>query len=257
MAKGSLLRLGLALFGSAFATTAHAQVTHTGEPAGDPRTQVDVRPTTAWSATDQVDRPAEDRATMHLRLTMPGDYGTWAYTPSRFGSDSARVVGGDIALGSQLSLVLEGADDPFDHRFSGGAAGLRYSFLPFASPLQLSLAAGVIQDLAGAQGMWGQFAMSEQLGRLQLAAALRASSLYGAFGRERLVSGSAGVAYDLFPVRLGVEYAMERGLENRAAVLPWLEMSTKSQRVSFRAGPALQLNGANVFPARASVAGNF
>lgn len=255
MGHGSLLTFGLAVFSCAFALPARAQSSAAGEP--NPRANVDVHESSTWVATDQVDRPAEGRATMRLRLTMPGDYGTWAYMPSRFATESARVVGGDIALGSQLSLVLEGADDPFDHRFSGGAVGLRYNFLPLLSPLQLSLAAGLIQDLAGAQGTWGQLAMSDQIGRFQLAAALRASSLYGSFGREQLVNGSAGVAYDLFSVRLGVEYAAQRGPENRSAVLPWVEMSTKSRRVSFRAGPAIQLTGGNVFPARASVAGNF
>ena len=268
MGKSSLLTIGIAVFSCCLAAPASAQTnpatttpppnsTKSGEPPADPRMNVDVHGSTTWTATDQVDRPAEGRATLHLRLSMPGEYGTWAYLPSRFASDSARVIGGDIALTSQLSLVLEGAEDPFDHRFSGAATGLRWNFMPFASPLQLSIAAGMIQDLAGARGEWSQFAMSEQLGRLRLATALRASSLSGPVGREQLLSGSAGVSYDLLPVRLGVEYAFDRGLENRSAVLPWVEMPTKGGHVAFRAGPVLQLNGANAFPARASVAGNF
>jgi len=262
MGKISHLTLVLCLTSSAVAVTARAQPTtspaavNTGEPAGDPRANVDVHATTTWAATDQIDRPAEGRATIHLRLSLPGDYGTWAYVPARFGVNSVPVVGGEIALTSQLSLVLEGAEDRIDH-LSGAAAGLRYNLMPLESPLQLSLAGGVVQDLSGARGVWSQFAMSEELGRFHLATALRASELSSSFAREQLLGGSAGVAYDLLPVRLGLEYAFERDRETRSAVLPWVEMSTPSRRVSFRAGPVFQINGANAFPARASVAGNF
>jgi len=263
MAKSWHSALVLGLFSCALAAPARAQsvtpssTVKPSEPAGDPRVNVDVRPSPTWSATDQIDRPVEGHATMHLRLSLPGDYGTWAYVPSRFGSNGVPVVGGDVALTSQLSLVLEGAGDPFDHRYSGAAIGMRYNFMPLRSPLQLSLGGGVLQDLAGARGTWGQFAISEELGRLHLAAALRGSELFGAMGREQLLAGSAGVAYDLLPVRLGLEYAFERNRETRSALLPWVEMSTPSRRVSFRAGPVFQINGANAFPARASIAGNF
>ncbi len=262
MGKISHLTLVLGLISCAFAGSARAQSASPagvkpGEPVADPRVNVDVHAGTTWAATDQVDRPEEGRATMRLRLSLPGDYGTWAYVPSRFGVNAVPVTGGEIALTSQLSLVLEGAADPFDHRFSGAATGLRFNFLPRTSPLQLSLAGGVLQDLAGGRGVWGQFAMSEELGRFHLATALRASSLSGELGREQLLNGSAGVAYDLLPVRLGVEYAFDRGPANRSAVLPWVAVPTKNGRVTFRAGPVVQINGANAFPARASVAGNF
>ncbi|HEX3773570.1 MAG TPA: hypothetical protein VHV51_03845 [Polyangiaceae bacterium] len=250
------------LLASSFAlpSLAHAEgavAARTAEPSGDSHPAVEVRSTTDWAATEEVDRPAVNHATMHLRLVLPGDFGTWAYAPSSFSRDSVPVTGGEIGIGSNLSLVLEGAADPFDHRFSGMASGLRFHLLPPESTLKLSVAGGFTQDLSGARGLWSQLALAEQFGRWHFAGALRASQVYGALGGEHLLGGSAGAAFDLLPVRLGLEYAFERGRAQRSAILPWIEVPTKNQHVTFRAGPVLQINGANAFPARVSVAGNF
>ncbi len=254
--EATLISVLLALAPVAQAQSA-APVKKPAEPAGDQPPTTELRTGSAWAATDDVERAPEGGATIRPRLVLPGDFGTWAYTPARFENFAVRVTGGEIALSSRWSLVLEGADDPFDHRFSGMASGLRLHLLPIGSDLQLSLAGGLTRDLNGERGLWSQLAVSEDLARWHFAGALRASALSGALGTEQLLAGSGGVAYDLLPVRLGLEYAFERGRESRSALLPWVEMPTKSRHVMFRAGPVLQLNGANAFPARVSVAGDF
>jgi hypothetical protein len=227
------------------------------EPSGDQHPVTEVRTGSEWAATEEVARAPEGKATLVPRLILPGDFGTWAYTPERFTNFSVRVTGGEISLTSRLSLVLEGADDPFDHRFSGMASGLRWHLLPIGSRLQLSVAGGITRDLNGASGLWSQLALAEDLGRWHLAGALRTTTLASESGRQEALAGSGGVAFDVMPVRLGLEYALERGLDSRSALLPWVEVPTKNEHVQFRAGPVVQLNGANPFPARFSMVGNF
>jgi hypothetical protein len=243
------------------APLAHAQSSAApkkpAEPSGDPGPTTEVRTGSTWAATDEVERAPEGGATLRPRLVLPSDFGTWAYTPAAFGAFTVRVTGGEIALTSHLSLVLEGADDMFDHRFSGMASGLRLHLLPFASSLQLSLAGGITQDLSGERGLWSQLAVSQELGRWHFASALRASSLSSGLATEQSLDGSAGVAFDLQPVRLGLEYALAHDRNSRSAVLPWVAVPTNNQHVTLRAGPVLPLHGANAFPARVSIAGDF
>jgi hypothetical protein len=227
------------------------------EPGGDQHPVTELRTGTTWAATDEVVRAPEGGAAIRPRLILPGDFGTWAFAPPRFANFAVRVTGGEIGLTSRLSLVLEGADDPFDHRFSGMASGFRLHLLPIGSSLQLSVAGGLTKDLSGASGLWSQLAASQDLGRWHWAGALRASALAGAGEGGPTLAGSTGIAFDLLPARLGLEYAFERGRESRSALLPWVEVPTANEHVRFRAGPQLQLHGSNPFPAHVSVAGNF
>jgi hypothetical protein len=227
------------------------------EPGGDQHPVTELRTGTTWAATDEIQRAPEGGATIRPRLILPGDFGTWAFAPPRFDDFAVRVTGGEISLTSRLSLVLEGADDPFDRRFSGMASGFRLHLLPLSSRLQLSVAGGFTKDLSGASGLWSQLAASQDLGRWHWAGALRASTLSGAGESGPALAGSTGVAFDLLPARLGLEYAFEQGRESRSALLPWVEVPTKNQHVTFRAGPEIQVHGANPFPARLSAVGSF
>ena len=239
---------------------AHAQsrlpVAHAAEPTSDPALTTDLQTGSKWATSDEVDRPPAGSAAMRLRLVLPGDYGTWAYSPAADGV-AIPVVGGEIALSSRWSLLLEGATDPIGHRFSGMASGLRLHLMPLASSLQLDLSGGFSEDLGGASGAWSELHLSDDVGRWHFMGDLRAAALSGGLATQPALSGSTGAAVDLLPARLGIEYAFQRGRETRSAVLPWVGVPAGNGHVTFRAGPVLPLNGASAFPARVSVAGNF
>jgi hypothetical protein len=208
-----------------------------------------------WATNDEADRARAGGASLRLRLVLPGDYGTWAGAPSKLGATSVAVVGGEIALTSRVSLLLEGAAEPINH-LSGMASGLRLHLLPFTSPLQFDLSGGFERDLTGSSGAWSQLDFSDDFGPFHVMGALR-DRTPGGLAAEPALSGSTGAAVDLRPARVGLEYAFARGRSSRSAVLPWVGVPTADGHVTFRAGPVLPLHGASAFPARFSVAGNF
>lgn len=219
-----------------------------------PTPEVDVE--SSGIPSDPVERPPAGGASFRLRPTLQGDFGTWAYAPSTPGRSVASVVGGEVALTSRLSLVLEGAQDGFNPGVSGMFAGARLHLMPTDSHFQMSLAAGGLRDMARSPGAWTEVSASENVGRFRFAGSLRVTRLYGDLEAQQLISGSAGASVDLRWARVGVDYAFERGIVSRAAILPWVAVAA-GRRSTFRITGAVPLSGDNVFPARFSYIGSF
>ncbi len=253
----ALITAALALTQGAYAQGAlvKAQPVQPPEPTSDPQAVTEVKAGSPWAA-DDVERAPLGGAVLRLRLVLPGDYGTWAYTPARFGLSPAAVAGGEIALSSRWSLVLEGADDPFARQFSGMTSGLRLHLLPLESRLQLSMAGGYTEDLAGGQGLWSELNASDDVGPWRFTGAVRASHVWGQATQASL-SASAGAALDLNSARVELEAAYERQDAARAALLPSVVVPADRDRIMLRVGPVLPLRGSRLRPGRVSLFGNF
>jgi hypothetical protein len=218
MNRTGIFVAAIALF-AAFPRPAHGQsgIEKRATLSGDDRPEVEMR-AEPWVATRDVIRSPPGSAVLRSRVLWPGDFGSWAYAPKGFGSTPIALTAGETALTSRLSLVLEGAQDTVDRRFSGMGSGLRLHLLSLDAPVQLSLASGIARDFNGASGLWNQINVAHVAGRWRFVAALRAgaASGNGAFG------GSGGVSVDLRPVRIGVEYAFDHGTVSRSAILGWI-----------------------------------
>jgi hypothetical protein len=253
----ALITAALALTHGAYAQRAltKGQPVQPPEPTSDPQAVTELKAGSAW-ATDEVERAPLGGAVLRLRLVLPGDYGTWAYAPGRFGLSSVAVAGGEIALSSRWSLVLEGADDPFARQFSGMTSGLRLHLLPLESKLQLSMAGGYTEDLGGGEGLWSELNASNDVGPWHFTGAVRASHVWGEATQASL-SASAGAALDLTSARVELEAAYERQGAARAALLPSVVVPADRDRIMLRVGPVLPLSGSKLLPGRVSLFGNF
>jgi hypothetical protein len=196
---------------------------------------------------------------------MPTDFGSWARAPSALGLTSVPLIGGEWAVSSRLSVVAEGARDAFDPSFSGANAGLRLRLLPFESPLQMSVAGGVTRDFLGMSAAWSQFQLTHDAGPWHWSAALRAGVSLSASDAMKssepamatAFMGSGGVARDLGPTRVGIEYAFEGGPAARSFVLPWIALMRLSRSAMVRLGAAIPVTGGGPVMATLSVAGQF
>jgi len=202
--------------------------------SGDEGPALELR-TEPWVATREVTRAPPGGAVLRSRVVWPSDFGTWAYVPTEFGPTPVAVTGGEVGLTSRLSMIVEGAQDTVDRRFSGMVSGLRLHLLPKEAPLQLSLAGGVARDLAGASGQWSQINVAHDTGRWRFVGSLRASVSSGNAWSHAALSGSAGVSVDLKPVRVGLEYAFDQGMGSRSALLGWVALPLENGPFMLRA----------------------
>jgi hypothetical protein len=182
-------------------------------------------------------------AEVRPRLVMPGEFRTLSYAPPTLGGGLPLVTAAETALSSRVSMILEGARDSFDPRYSGAAAGLRFHLLPKESPLQLSVAGGVAQPLIGtpllgayegSTGLFTQINASYDVGRLRFTGLLRATSSSGV--NVASIGGAAGVSYDFRPVRVGIEYFSigDKG-GRRSALSAWVGVPLANERIWLRA----------------------
>ena len=248
--------VGLAVTAIVGASTLTASAQSAGEVSGSApadaarrRLQVD-----KGSASSSTGGRAPTGGSLAFRPAMPGEYGSWLYGTAS--ADPASVAGGEFAVSRQLSLVLEGAHNSFNPRLSGMHSGLRLYLMPPQSSFQMSWAGGGVRDFGGSSGAWTQFDASQAFARFQIAGSLRMTRFVGDFEGQQSLTGRAGASYDFRWARVGVDYAFERGLVSRAAILPWMAVPVGHRSV-FRATGAVPVAGDNVFPVRFSYIGNF
>lgn len=233
------------------ASAQSAEAVHASAPAGSARS---ASPRDLGSATISAGERAPADGSSAVRPVLPGEYGSWLYGSAN--ADPASLAGGELAVSQQLSLVLEGAHNSFDPRLSGMRSGLRLHLMPPQSSFQMSLAGGGLTDLGGSSGAWTEVDASQAFARFQIAGSLRMTRFVGDFADQQSLTGRAGASYDFHWARVGVDYAFERGLASRAAILPWMAVPV-GQRSVFRATGAVPVAGDNVFPVRFSYIGNF
>ena len=134
------------------------------------------------------------------------------------------------------------------------------------SPLQMSVAGGVTRDFLGTSAAWSQMQMTYDAGPWHWSAALRASASVSEPGMTptfmvkpgMTVLGSAGVARDVGPTRVGVEYAFENGaLGSRSAVMPWIALVRLNRSTMVRLGASIPVTGGGAVTTTLSVAGQF
>jgi hypothetical protein len=254
----------------AWAANARAQVAERAEGPVDPDAegpQPKVRTDSSWTATEDVPRVSEGDAVWKSRIVMPSDFGSWARAPSPLGLTPVTMTGGEWAVSSRLSFVAEGARNAFDLSFSGANAGLRLHLLPSESPLQMSASGGVTRidgvllpssrAFVGMTTAWSQLQISHDAGPWHISAALRAAAAVSVPGMAPTFMGSVGVARELGPTRVGVEYAFENGTESRSAVMPWIALVRLSRSAMVRLGAAIPVTGGGSVMATLSVAGQF
>ena len=219
-----------------------------------------MRTGSSWAATEDVPRLSEGDIAWKSRVVMPGDFGSWARAPSAFGLTPVPMMGGEWALSSRVSFIAEGARNAFDPTFSGANAGLRLRLLPMESPLQMSVAGGVTRDFLGWSAAWSQFQLTHDAGPWHWSAAFRASASINEpetfMGKPGMTSfmGSVGVARDVGPTRVGVEYAFDG---SRSSVMPWIALVRLSRSTMVRLGAAIPVTGGGHVMTTLSVAGQF
>jgi hypothetical protein len=205
---------------------------------------VEVRTLLPWTTIEEVMRAPVGAAEVRPRLVMPGELGTLSYAPPALGGSLPLVTAAETALSSRVSMILEGARDSFDPRYSGAAAGLRFHLLPKESPLQLSLAGGVAQpliglplggSLVGSTALFTQINASYDIGRWRFTGLLRATSSSGA--NLGSIGGAAGVSYDFRPVRVGIEYfsVQDKAAGPRSGLTAWIGVPLANERIGLRA----------------------
>jgi hypothetical protein len=204
---------------------------------------VETRTLLPWATIEEVMRLPVGAAEVRPRLVMPGEFGALSYAPPPVGGGLPLVTAAETALSSRVSMILEGARDSFDPRFTGAAAGLRLHLLPKESPLQLSVAGGVAQPLIGtplwgpylgSTGLFTQVNASYDIGRLRFTGLLRATSNSGVIVTP--IGGAAGVTYDFRPVRAGIEYFFIGDKAGaRSALSAWVGVPLAQERIWLRA----------------------
>ena len=212
---------------------------------------VEVRTLLPWATIEEVMRLPVGAAEVRPRLVMPGEFGTLSYAPPALGGNLPLVTAAETALSSRVSMILEGARDSFDPRYSGAAAGLRFHLMPKESPLQLSVAGGVAKPLIwlplagsdiGSTALFTQINASYDVGRLRFTGLLRATSSNGVDLSS--IGGAAGVSYDFRPVRVGIEYfAAGDKAGARSALTAWFGVPLANERIWLRASAAATMGG--------------
>jgi hypothetical protein len=147
-------------------------------------------------------------------------------------------------------------------------SGLRIHLLPVESPLQVALTGGVTRPFTtmdnarrGADDpvrFFGQMNVAYEAGRLHLAGALRTSSPTYDVAAQYILSGSVGAGVDITRrVRVGFDYAFERGMITRSALMPWVGLSDATGRFALRASAAVPIDLNTPFSAMISLVGTF
>src|SRR5689334_18380383 len=148
--KRTAIAIACGVAAALLALRANAQdIERRSDAPSDREPPVEVRTLLPWATIEEIMRLPAGAAEVRPRLVMPGELGTLSYAPPALGGGLPLVTTAETALSSRVSMILEGASDSFDPRYSGAAAGLRFHLLPKESPLQLSVAGGVAQPLIG------------------------------------------------------------------------------------------------------------
>ena len=179
-------------------------------------------------------------------------------------SEPATAAAEQEVAPSRLSLAPSGLGG--GDRFEFGAiAGIGLEPLHGVwTSTHLVLSGGYLRELVGADGAWLRLAVSQDIARLRLGAAVHSEHVFSP-GRDGIdVLVVAGASYAVVgPLHAGVEYVaqdLEEALEDRAEggvrhfLRPQLSLELVQKRLSIVAGPAFGLGPTSPnFPARMSI----